>query len=94
MTDFSLLLWTALLIAIGLIPLLPVVLMFLHAARTPAWVWAFTSHTQVVWVASLLGGIVVVPVGLVLAGWYFFKVRPALAAVERGELPASERRPE
>lgn len=87
MTDLSLLLSTSLLIAIALIPVLAVGLMFLHAARTPAWVWAFTSHTQAVWVALLLGGILIVPAGLCLAGWYFFKIRPRLAAIERGEMP-------
>ena len=84
--DFGTFMSTALLVALALLPLVPVVLMFLHAARTPGWVWAFTDHTQVVWVALLLAGIVITPVGLVLAAWYFFKIRPVLDARERGEL--------
>lgn len=92
MNDLELLLSTSLLIAIALVPVVPVVLMFLHAARTPGWVWAFTDHTQVVWVALLLGGIVIVPIGLCLAAWYFVRIRPELAAAERGQLPPERSR--
>ena len=77
---------TAALMALAAIPWLPVLLMFLHAARMPAWVWAFTSHTQANWVAVLLLGLVAIPIGLLVAAWYFFRVRPELCSVERGNV--------
>ena len=80
---------TAGLMALAAIPWVPVLLMFLHAARTPAWVWAFTSHTQANWVAVLLLGLVAIPIGLCLATWYFFRVRPELSSVERGNVGRS-----
>lgn len=86
MGELGLMLWTALLIGLATLPIVPVLLMFLHAARTPGWVWAFTDHTQVVWVASLLAGIVLTPIGLCLACWYWLRLRPVLNGIEKGEL--------
>jgi hypothetical protein len=88
-TDLGLLLWTALLIAIAGVPLVLIMIAFLHAARTPQWVWAFTARTQVVWMALLLGGVAIIPAGLPLAAWYWFRVRPELLAVERGDFEAT-----
>lgn len=86
MTDVSLILWTALLITAASIPLALTMIAFLHAARMPQWVWAFTERTQVVWLVMLLAGVAIIPIGLPLAAWYWFRVRPELRAVERGEL--------
>ena len=86
MTDVGLILWTAVLISIAAIPLVLIMLAFLHAARTPQWVWAFTDRTQVVWMVLLLAGIALLPVGLPLAAWYWLRVRPDLVAVEHGDL--------
>ena len=38
------------------------------------------------WLVVLLAGVAIVPVGLPLAAWYWFRVRPELQSVERGEL--------
>ncbi|MGI9608089.1 MAG: hypothetical protein ACR2P0_18305 [Acidimicrobiales bacterium] len=76
----------AIVIAIGSIPMVFVMVAFLHAARVPQWVWAFSSRTQVVWMAMLLLGVAVVPVGVGLASWYLWKIRPELSAIERGDM--------
>ena len=86
MTDVWLILWTALLITAAGIPLILTLIAFLDAARMPQWVWAFTERTQVIWLVVLLAGVAIVPVGLPLAAWYWFRVRPELQSVERGEL--------
>lgn len=86
MTDLGLILWTALLISVAGIPLVLIMIAFLHAARTPQWVWAFTARTQVVWMVVLLAGVAIIPIGLPMAAWYWFRVRPELQAIERGEL--------
>lgn len=77
-------------------PLVFVGLTFLHAARLPQWVWAFSERTQVVWLALLLLGIAIVPLGLPVAAWYLMKVRPVLNNIEKGNLAlvsANEGRP-
>lgn len=58
----------------------------LDAARRPRWAWALADRRQVVWMALVLFGVLTVVGGLVISGWYLARVRPALAAVERGEL--------
>jgi hypothetical protein len=90
MTDLRLILVTAFWICVAAIPIVSIALAFLHAARVPQWVWAFSSRTQVVWLAGLLVGIAVVPLGLPLAGWYVFKIRPQLASIERGDMSWKE----
>ena len=59
----------------------------LDCAKRPAWAWAMTSRSQQVWMATILCGILLVPAGLLLSGWYLLRVRPAVAAVEGGRLP-------
>lgn len=86
MTDLGLILWTALLISLAGIPLVLIMIAFLHAARTPQWVWAFTERTQVLWMVVLLAGVAIMPIGLPMAAWYWFRIRPELRAIERGEL--------
>lgn len=76
----------ALWIAIAGSPIAFIGLTFLHAARVPQWVWAFSERTQIVWLASLLMGVAVVPVGLPVAVWYLVKIRPVLVQIEKGNL--------
>jgi len=73
-------------IAIAGSPIAFIGLTFLHAARIPQWVWAFSDRTQVIWLASLLLGVAVVPLGLPLASWYLVKVRPVLNRIENGNV--------
>lgn len=86
MPSLGLVLWTALLIAVGLIPLVFVLGAFLDAARRPQWTWAFTERVQVYWLAALLFGVLVIPLGVPLAGWYWLRVRSELRAVEAGDI--------
>ncbi len=56
----------------------------LDAARRPRWAWALTGRRQVVWMASILAGILFVVAGLLISGWYLVKVRPQIADAEDG----------
>ncbi len=76
----------ALWIAIAGSPIAFIGLTFLHAARYPQWVWAFSERTQVIWLAGLLMGAAVVPLGLPLAAWYLWRVRPILNQIEQGNM--------
>lgn len=77
---------TALVIAIASIPLATVGLTFLHAARTPQWVWAMSGKTQIWWLAGLLIGVPVMPIGIPAAIYYLVKIRPVLGRIETGNL--------
>jgi hypothetical protein len=75
-------------IAVAGSPIAIIGLTFQHAARIPQWVWAFSDRTQVIWLASLLLGVAVVPLGLPLAVWYLVRVRPVLKYIEDGNIAA------
>lgn len=82
MRDF----WFAtLVIGLALLPFAFVGLAFLHAARAPQWVWAMSGRTQIIWLAGLLIGTGVVFAGVPAAAYYFWKVRPVLDRIERGD---------
>lgn len=57
----------------------------LDAAKRPAWAWALAERRQVVWIAAILIGVLVLPLGLALSIWYLARIRPHLAAVEGGD---------
>ncbi len=59
----------------------------LDVARRPAWVWALAERSQVVWMASILMGVLVVPLGVIVSSFYLLRVRPRLASVEAGAIP-------
>ena len=58
----------------------------LDAARRPEWAFALARRSRVIWVASTGMGILFCGPGVVVALWYLLRVRPAVAAAERGEL--------
>ncbi len=58
----------------------------LDAARRPRWAWALAGRRQVVWMAVIMFGVLTVVGGLLISGYYLARVRPAIAAVERGEV--------
>ena len=58
----------------------------LDAARRPRWAWAMSDRRQVVWMAAIMFGVLSVVGGLAISGWYLLKVRPQIAATERGEI--------
>src|SRR3954469_24723301 len=59
---------------------------FLDVARRPQWAWALSSHRQVVWMVAIPFGVLTVCGGLLISAWYLVRVRPDVAAAERGEL--------
>ncbi len=77
---------TAFWVAIAAIPLVFVGLTFLHAARIPQWVWALSGRTQIFWLATLLLGSAIVPIGIPAAIYYIVRVRPMLTSIERGDM--------
>ena len=58
----------------------------LDAARRPRWAWSLAGRRQVVWMAVIMFGVLTVVGGLLISGWYLTRIRPAIAAVERGEV--------
>lgn len=78
----SAILWVGLLIA----PLVFVGAAFLHAARFPQFVWILAGRTQIVWLASLITGTLILPIGIPLAIYYLIKVRPVLSAIDAGDI--------
>ena len=86
MDGFGAFMMMALWIAIAGIPIAIIGLAFLHAARIPQWAWALSGRTQIWWLAGLLMGMAVMPVGLPAAIWYLLKIRPQLDQIEKGNL--------
>ena len=82
MTEFW---YTALLIALAALPIAFVGIAFLHAARAPQWVWAMSGRTQIIWLAGLLVGAGVIFAGVPAAAYYYWKIRPVLDRIERGD---------
>lgn len=76
----------ALWIALASIPFVFVGMTFLHAAKRPQWVWALCGRTQIVWIATLLIGNLVWPIGVPAAIYYLIRVRPVLVAAESGDM--------
>ena len=77
---------TAFFIALAALPIVFVGLAFLHAARAPKWAWVMSGRTQIFWIAGLLVGAGVVFAGVPAAAYYFWKIRPVLDRLERGDL--------
>ena len=74
------------------IPLAISVVALLDAARRPQWAWSLAERNQLMWIAMILVGILSVLLGLAISGWYLVRVRPVVAAAERGEVPERRRR--
>ena len=58
----------------------------LDTAHRPEWVWALAGRRRVAWLAAILFGAMVVPVGLLVSSIYLVRVRPELADAETGRL--------
>lgn len=71
-------------VAIASIPLGLSLWALLDCARRPAWAWALTTRSQAVWMATILVGILLVPVGLVVSAWYLVRIRREVAGAESG----------
>ncbi len=59
----------------------------LDCAKRPAWAWALTTRSRQVWMAAILCGILVMPVGLAVSAYYLVRIRAEVSDVERGRLP-------
>ena len=84
--DFGQLLSTTFVIALSCIPLAISVWALLDCARRPAWAWGLSGHDRLIWMAAILLGVLCVPVGVAISGWYLLRVRPTIAAIEDGRL--------
>lgn len=78
---------TIALTALASLPLALSLWALLDCARRPAWAWALAGRRQVLWLAAILVGFLMVVGGLVIASWYLLRVRPVVAAAEDGRLP-------
>ncbi len=79
---------TTLLVTLTGIPLAISTWAFLDVARRPAWVWALAGGRRLLWMGLIAFGVLTVIGGLAISGWYLLRVRPALAAIENGDLGA------
>lgn len=82
-------LWAVVVTAVACVPVGLSLWALLDAARRPRWVWALSRHPQTPWMAAVVAGVLLFAVGLAVSLWYLLKVRPELAAIERGELTAT-----
>ena len=80
--------WAIVVTAFFALPLALSLWALLDAARRPQWAWALAERRQVVWMAAILFGALLVPIGLAVSLWYLLRIRPEVAAAERGELPS------
>ncbi|HEX7136118.1 MAG TPA: hypothetical protein VF228_26290 [Iamia sp.] len=78
--------WAIVVTVLACVPLGISVWALLDAARRPRWVWALSTHPQTPWMAAVAAGVLLTVVGLAISLWYLLKVRPDLAAIERGDL--------
>jgi hypothetical protein len=79
-------LWAMVVVAFSFVPLGVSGWAFLDAARRPQWAWALSRHRQVVWMVLVLFGVLTVVGGLAISAWYLARIRPALVAIEHGNL--------
>jgi hypothetical protein len=72
--------------AVLCIPLAISVWALLDCARRPQWAWALAGRRQVVWLTAILFGVLCAGLGVVVSIWYLVRVRPVIAAAERGPI--------
>jgi hypothetical protein len=78
--------WAVVVTVFACVPLGVSMWAFLDAARRPQWAWALSSHRQVVWMVVIPFGVLTVVGGLIISLWYLLRVRPVVAAAERGQI--------
>ena len=79
--------WVIIQTAFFCIPLGLSVWALLDCAKRPGWAWGLTKRNRQVWMATILIGILVMPVGIAVSLWYLLRIRPEIAGVEAGRLP-------
>lgn len=73
--------------AVLCIPISLSVWALLDCAKRPAWAWALADRSRQLWMFAILCGILFVIAGLAISIWYLLRVRPQIAAIERGQFP-------
>ena len=73
--------------AFACLPLALSIWALLDCARRPGWALALSDRRQAAWMAAILFGIMLVPLGIAISAWYLLRVRPVVAATEDGRLP-------
>lgn len=76
--------WAILVTCLLFVPLGLSVWALLDVARRPEWAWALADRNRVWWLAGIMLGTFITPVGLGISLWYLLKVRPVIATVEDG----------
>ncbi len=61
----------------------------LDAARRPAWAWSFANKSQLAWLMAILLGTLLLGLGVLIAAYYLWRVRPVVRAVEEGDFGAT-----
>jgi hypothetical protein len=84
--DFGQLVGTTIVVALSCIPLAITLWALLDCARRPGWAWGLSGHDRLVWMAAILLGVLCVPAGVAISGWYLLRIRPTVAAVEDGRI--------
>ena len=78
--------WTMVVTLAACTPLAISAWAFLDAARRPQWAWALSPARQIVWMVAIPLGVFTVIGGLVISLWYLLRIRPLVAAAERGQV--------
>ena len=81
------LLWATVSAVFFLLPLAFSAWAFLDAASRPSWAWALSGRSRVVWMTVIALGVLTLIGGIVVSAYYLLRVRPVVAAAERGDVP-------
>jgi hypothetical protein len=81
------LLWATASAVFFLLPLALTVWALLDVASRPSWAWALAERNRVVWMTVIALGVLTLVGGIVVSTFYLVRVRPVVAAAERGDLP-------
>jgi hypothetical protein len=81
------LLWATVSAVFFLLPLALTVWALLDVASRPSWAWALAGRNRVVWMTVIALGVLTLVGGIVVSTFYLVRVRPVVAAAERGDLP-------
>lgn len=85
-TSATHLVWVMAVTMFAAIPLALSAWALLDAAHRPGWAWALAGRRQAAWMAAVMFGVLTVIGGLAISLWYLIKVRPLVAAAERGDV--------
>jgi hypothetical protein len=88
------LLWVILTTAFLCVPIGLSLWALLDCAKRPRWAWALTQRSQPVWMATILCGILVMPVGLAISCYYLLRIRPQIAGIEDGKFAGLDSSPD